>query len=140
MGAWAKRCYFAGRTLMEESLRPYGLGATQWYVLHQLAQAGPTMQRDLVRALQIERATLSTIIAALVRRGLVEQIPDTVDQRQKRLRLAPAGEALWRELPDLGFIHEVAFGGVSEAEIEITARVLRMATERLNQRLKEERT
>jgi len=57
--AWAKRLYFAARAVMDSVLRPYGLGSTQWYVLCQLANEGPTMQRDLVRILRIERATLS---------------------------------------------------------------------------------
>lgn len=136
IGAWAKRCYLAGRAVMEDALRPHGLGATQWYVLHQLAEIGPTMQRDLVRLLQIERATMSVIIAALVRKGLVEQVPDAVDQRRKLLRLTPAGTALWGELPDLGFIRDLAFGAFADADIETTARVLRTATERLQQQLK----
>jgi DNA-binding MarR family transcriptional regulator len=41
---------------------PYDLGSTQWYVLYRLANDGPTMQRDLGRMLQIERATLSGIV------------------------------------------------------------------------------
>lgn len=121
---------------MDDTLRPHGLGSTQWYVLHQLAQAGPTMQRELARLLQVERATVSIVIGTLVRKGLVEQVPDAVDQRQKLLRLTPAGNSLWGELPDLSFIHDVAFAGFSEADLEITARVLKAATERLNQRLK----
>jgi DNA-binding MarR family transcriptional regulator len=136
VGAWAKRCYFAGRALMEEALRPHGLGTTQWYVLHQLAQAGPTMQRELISLLQIERATVSIIVSALVRKGLVEQVPDATDQRQKLLRLTTAGTALWRELPDLSFIREEAFHGFSDAEIDTATRVLKLATERLAQRLK----
>ena len=63
VGAWAKRCYFAGREAMDTVLRPYDIGATQWYVLYQLAHEGPTMQRDLLRMLQIERATLSAIVS-----------------------------------------------------------------------------
>jgi hypothetical protein len=59
VGAWAKRLYFAARAVMDSVLRPYDLGSTQWYVLHQLMNEGPTMQRDLVRMLQIERVTLS---------------------------------------------------------------------------------
>jgi DNA-binding MarR family transcriptional regulator len=137
VGAWAKRCYLAGRALMDSALRPYGLGATQWYVLHQLAEQ-PTMQRELVRQLQVERATLSVVIAALVRKGLVEQVPDAVDQRQKRLQLTPAGRALWDELPDLDFIRDVAFGEFADEEIEVTVRVLETATRRLQQRLKGE--
>ena len=140
IGAWAKRCYFAGRALMEDALRPHGLGSTQWYVLHQLAKVGPTMQRDLVQLFQIERATMSIIIGALVRKELVEQVPDAVDQRQKLLRLTPAGKALWDELPDLGFIHDAAFAGFSEDDIKTTVQVLKAATERLNERLKGDRT
>ena len=121
---------------MDSALRPYGLGATQWYVLHQLAEVGPTMQRDLVRLLEIERATLSIVIASLVRKGLVEQVADAADMRQKQLFLTPAGRALWDELPDLGFIQDVAFDGLSKSDIEIAARVLRQATERLQQQLK----
>lgn len=126
--------------MMEETLRGHGIGTTQWYVLHHLVQTGPTMQRELVRLLQIERATMSIIIGALVRKGLVEQVPDAVDQRQKLLRLTPAGKALWGELPDLNFIHDVAFAGFSDADIETTVRVLRAATERLNQRTEVKKT
>lgn len=131
VGAWTKRCYFAGRAVMDSVLRPYDLGSVQWYVLYQLATAGPTMQRDLVRLLTIERATMTGIVATLVRKGLVEQEPDRVDQRQKLLRITATGAKLWRELPDLSFIRSVAFDGIDAAEIAATVRVLQTATERL---------
>jgi len=129
---WAKRCYLAGRIAMEAALRPYDLGATQWYVLYQLAEDGPTMQRDLLRLLQIERATLSVVVTSLVRKGLVEQVADHTDQRQKRLRMTDAGLTLWNELPDLSFIHTAAFDGIDDAELAIAIKVLRTATERLD--------
>lgn len=116
---------------MEALLRPYDLGTTQWYVLYQLAHDGPTKQRDLVRALQVERATLSAIVAVLVRKGLVEQVPDPVDQRQKLLRMTAAGARLWKALPDLALIHDVAFKGIDAADIAAAVRVLQTATERL---------
>ncbi len=130
-GAWAKRCYFAGRAVMDSVLRPYDLGSVQWYVLYQLATAGPTMQRDLVRLLEIERATMTGIVATLVRKGLVEQEPDRADQRQKLLRMTAAGAKLWGGLPDLSFIRSVAFDGIDAAEIAIAVKVLQAATERL---------
>jgi len=120
--------------MMEDALRAHGLGATQWYVLHQLATVGPTKQRDLVDMLQVERATLSAVVGTLAVKNLVEQVRDTVDLRQKLLRLTPAGENLWDELPDLSFIHDTAFGGVSQSDAEIVVRVLRTATERLVRR------
>jgi DNA-binding MarR family transcriptional regulator len=137
VGAWAKRCYLAGRAVMDDALRPHSLGSTQWYILHHLAEVGPTMQRELVQVLQIERASVSIIVASLVRKGLVQQTSDPVDQRQKKLRLTATGVKLWAELPDLRFIRDVAFGSFSEAELETTVQVLRTATARLQQRSKE---
>lgn len=138
VGAWAKRCYFAGRAIMDATLRPYDLGSTQWYVLWHLANNGPSVQRDLGRSLELERATLSGIIATLVRKDLVEQKSSGKDQRQRLLTLTTAGEALWRKLPDLSFIHEAAFGGVDEAELAATIRVLQSATERLQNLLRKD--
>lgn len=138
VGAWTKRCYFAGRAIMDATLRPYDLGSTQWYVLWHLANNGPSVQRDLGRALELERATLSGIIATLVRKDLVEQKSSGKDQRQRLLALTTAGEALWRKLPDLSFIHEAAFGGVDEAELAATIRVLQSATERLQNLLRKD--
>ncbi len=132
VGASAKSYYFAIRAAMDSILRPYDLGSTQWYVLHQLADEGPTMQRDLGRMLRIERATLSVIVAALVRKGLVEQRPDSVDQRQRVLEITAAGAELWRELPDpVAVIRAISFDGSDVEEMATTVRVLQAATDRL---------
>jgi DNA-binding MarR family transcriptional regulator len=138
VGAWAKNYYYAVRAAMESVLRPYDLGSTQWYVLYQLANGGPTMQRDLGRMLQIERATLSGIVATLVRKGLVDQMPGSEDQRQRVLRITDAGTRLWKELPDpLALIRAIAFDGSDAAELAIALRVLQAATQRLNDHMSE---
>ena len=46
----------------------YELGSTQWYVLYQVANDGPTMQRDLGHMLHLERATMSAVVAWLAQR------------------------------------------------------------------------
>ena len=138
VGAWTKRCYLAARAVMDDMLRPYDLGATQWYVLYQLAHEGPTRQRELQRVLHVERATLSSVVLALVRKHLVEQIPDRADQRQKLLRLTELGHALWQELPDLARIHTMAFGDIDPHDIEVAIRVLQAATERLERQLRKD--
>ena len=136
VGAWAKRLYFAARAVMDSVLRPYDLGTTQWYVLYQLVNDGPTMQRDLVRMLQIERATLSGIVATLVRKGLVDQTPDSKDQRQRMLRITRLGRKLWKQLPDVtDLVRTVAFDGADPAELAIVRRVLKAATQRLNEHI-----
>ena len=138
VGAWAKRLYFAARAVMDSVLRPYDLGSTQWYVLYQLANEGPTMQRDLVRILQIERATLSGIVTTLVRKGFVDQTPDSEDQRQRMLRITRSGTKLWKELPDpIELIMAVAFDVADPKELAIARRVLQAATQRLNEHISE---
>ncbi|PCJ31850.1 MAG: MarR family transcriptional regulator [Gammaproteobacteria bacterium] len=132
IAVWTKRCYFAGRALMDSTLRSYDLGSTQWYVLWQLANDGPTIQRDLVRMLYIERATLSGIVATLVRKGLISQVPDYADQRQRLLQLTSSGKKLWDELPDLTFIHKVAFDGIDDDAIATAIMVLKTATEQID--------
>ena len=137
-GAWAKKYYFASRAVMDSVLRPHDLGATQWYVLYQLANDGPTLQRDLVRMLQIERATLSGVVSALVRKGLIDQEPHPSDLRQKVLHLTVAGQRLWQRLPDpIELIVATAFDGVDDADLQTVVRVLQAATERLNDHLNE---
>lgn len=139
-GAWAKKYHQASQAVMAGVLRPFDLGPTQWYVLYQLATEGPTPQRDLVQLLRVERATLTGVVAALVRKGLVEQTGDATDQRQKTLSLTPAGAELWRQMPDpIALILGAAFDGVPAPDVETTVRVLRAATGRLTELLTNEK-
>jgi DNA-binding MarR family transcriptional regulator len=138
VGAWAKSYYFAVRAAMESVLRPYGLGTTQWHVLYQLANEGPTMQRDLARMLQVERATLSGVVATLARKGLVDQMSSSEDQRQRLLQITDAGVKLWEELPDpLAVIRDISFEAADSAETATALRVLQTATQRLNDHMAE---
>jgi DNA-binding MarR family transcriptional regulator len=119
-------------------LRPSELGPTQYYVLYQLANDGPTMQRDLGHMLQIERATLSEIVSTLVRKGLIDQVPGSADQRQRVLRLTGAGMKLWQQIPDpLALIRAIAFDGSDAAELATAVRVLQAATQRLADHMSE---
>jgi DNA-binding MarR family transcriptional regulator len=132
VGAWAKQYYLASRALIESVLREHDLGPTQWYVLHRLIHAGPTMQRDLGAILKVERATLSGVVSTLVRKGFVVQTPDAVDQRQRLLRITDRGRELWDGLPDpVALANGISFDGVDEHELAVARAVLQRATQRL---------
>ena len=132
VGAWVKQFHRVSQAAIDRVLRPYGLGPTQWYVLYHLVNDGPTTQRDLAEMLQVERATLSGIVASLVRKELVEQSPDVADQRRRVLRLTSAGGELWHELPDpIARVRAIAFDGIDPTDLERTIRVLETATRRL---------
>jgi DNA-binding MarR family transcriptional regulator len=136
VGAWAKKYHLTSRALIESTLREHDLGPTQWYVLHQLVHAGRTLQRDLGRLLQIERATLSGVVATLVRKGLVTQTPDAVDRRQRLMSITEAGQNLWIGLPDpVALALAVSFDGADEDDLAVTRRVLQDAVRRLEHHL-----
>lgn len=136
VGAWAKKYYLTSRALIESALREHDLGPTQWYVLHRLVNVGPTLQRDLSQLLRIERATLSGVVATLVRKGLVEQVPDAVDQRQRVLSVTDAGRSLWADLPDpVALAQAISFEGADPADLAVARRVLQAATRRLEDHL-----
>ena len=136
VGAWAKKYHQASRALIESTLRAHDLGPTQWYVLHRLVNVGPTLQRDLGQLLGVERATLSGVVATLVRKGLVDQRPDAVDQRQRMLCVTDAGRDLWDRLPDpVAETLAVSFGGADEADLAVARRVLQAATRRIEEHL-----
>jgi DNA-binding MarR family transcriptional regulator len=140
-GTWAKKYFLASRALMESVLRPFDLGATQWYVLYRLSSHISLAQRELTRELEVERATLSAVIAALVRKGLIAQVSDQGDQRQKLLVITLAGSSLWDTLPDpMGLITSVAFDGIDPAEIATMNQVLSRATQRLINYKKEQQS
>lgn len=136
VGAWAKKYHLASRALIESTLREYDLGPTQWYVLHRLVHEGPTLQRDIGQLLRIERATLSGVVANLVRKGLVTQEPDESDQRQRLLSITGTGRTLWAELPDpVGLALAVSFGGADDADLAIARRVLKDGVRRIEDHL-----
>ncbi|MCB1422780.1 MAG: MarR family transcriptional regulator [Nitratireductor sp.] len=132
-GAWAKRFHFAARSAIGATLRPYDVGATQWYVLWHLFHDGTLAQRDFLKLLHIEKPTLSAVVSTLVRKGLVEQKTDPEDHRQKLLSITPAGRALWETLPNpIDIIRKTAFEGIAEEDLATVVRVLSTGTERLN--------
>jgi DNA-binding MarR family transcriptional regulator len=99
------------------------------------------MQRDLAQMLHIERATLSGVVATLVRKGLVDQVPDSADQRQRILRITAAGRTLWDALPDpIAVIEAVSLDGINDTDLETAIRVLRTATERVTNHLADTET
>jgi DNA-binding MarR family transcriptional regulator len=102
-------------------------------VLYQLAHEGPTGQRELQRILQIDRATMSTIVATLVKKGLSSRSPIVSTNGKKSYTSPRRARDLWGTLPDpIAVVHAVAFDGVDDAELTRVAGLLEAATQRLN--------
>lgn len=84
-----------GGAAFERAL-PTGLTRAQFGVLQHLARRARPSQSPgrIAAAMQVSRATMTSTLGRLDRRGLVEIADDPVDGRGKQVRLTAAGEAM----------------------------------------------
>lgn len=108
-----------------------GLNPAQWSALRYLADAVPEA-RTVTAFAQYHATTSGTAsqtVAALVRKGLVERLPEPADRRRNRLELSSAGHELLRNDPLGGIAAAIALqpAEVQEALVkglEATLRTL----------------
>ena len=85
--------------LYENALRPLGLRATQFTILQALSLAGEVTQSRLGDMLVIDSTTLTRTLEIMGRQGWIAERRGE-DRRERRLRLARAGETQFnRALP-----------------------------------------
>ena len=83
----------------EDALRPVDLRATQLTILQVLSRAGEVSQGRLGEMLAMDSTSLTRTLAIMIRRGWIAE-QRGADRRERRLRLASAGERkLTRALP-----------------------------------------
>lgn len=79
----------------DEAMRPLGLRATQFTVLQALSIAKDIHQGRLGQILAMDSTTLTRTLAIMSAHGWIAKVPGK-DRRERRLRLARAGEDLYR--------------------------------------------
>lgn len=87
------------RAEMDERLRQMGQNVSRMETLGAIMNmAGPRSQAEIARRLRVEGATVTRMVDALSREGLVERLPDPADRRVNLLTITPAGEAALRAM------------------------------------------
>ena len=90
----------------EQALRPLGMRVAQFTILQVLSLAGEVSQGQLGEMLVLDSTTLTRTLAIMVRLGWIAERRG-LDRRQRRLRLAKAGERqLRRALPEWRDVQE----------------------------------
>jgi len=85
--------------LYESALRPVGLRATQFTILQALSLAGEVTQTQLGEMLAMDSTTLTRTLQIMSRKSWIAERRGE-DRRERRLRLAKAGETQFnRALP-----------------------------------------
>lgn len=132
LGYWIKQYSKLANQAMEDALRPYNIGRTQWYILYHIYHSRTLSQKDLQTQLQVESATLTKILSSLIRKNLVTQTQSKKDRRSKLLVLSPEGEEMWKSLPDpIDEVKARALKGIEAKDIEMARLVLQAAVHNL---------
>ncbi|KJY83985.1 hypothetical protein TW81_06580 [Vibrio galatheae] len=132
LGHWIKRFYLLTTQAMESELTKYGLGRTQWYILYHIAEVGTLAQRELQTILNVESATLTPLVAALVKKGWVIQYPSVSDRRSKVLELTKEGVSHFSSIPNpIINIRSKAMAGLDTVQIENARKVIEQAVKNL---------
>jgi DNA-binding MarR family transcriptional regulator len=79
--------------------RQLGVSGAQLFVLQALAGAGALSLNDLAARTRTDQSTVSTVVARLVKAGLVSRKRSAEDGRRVDLQLTPRGRALLRRAP-----------------------------------------
>ena len=79
------------------ALKPFGLLPTEWRTLGALKQRGPLTMLELAQWTAYERTRLTRILHGMEARSLVVRADSETDGRSVVVRLASAGENLYRK-------------------------------------------
>jgi DNA-binding MarR family transcriptional regulator len=114
---------------LHERIRPLGLAPAQFMTLLELwAEEGLT-QRELVKRLDVEQATMANTLARMERDGLVERHPHPEDGRAQQVWLTDRAKTLQGPATAAaGTVNQAALAALSPAErvvlVKLLARVI----------------
>jgi DNA-binding MarR family transcriptional regulator len=119
-----KRLYLLLAQRIDDGLKPYGIGRSQYQVLSRVAREGTLTQKDLQHAMHIEAATLTCIVDVLAAKGWLERLESPDDKRVRVLLLTDDGRDKLARIPDQYEAVEVCMlSGVPDPD-RATARAL----------------
>jgi len=100
-------CFLVGRVarklarVTKESLAPYGLTTTQFFLLTALYEKDGITISALAQKVALDKATLTGLLDRLEREWLIERKSDPEDRRAIRIYLTQKSEGLREELTEL---------------------------------------
>ncbi|WP_409292539.1 MarR family winged helix-turn-helix transcriptional regulator [Peribacillus sp. SCS-37] len=107
------------RSLVNGTLKPYGITAEQWTVLKHLSFVDTINQKDLSIRTDKDQATLTKILDLLEHNGLISRKPNPEDRRSYLIEISDKGKNLVNTaLPLIEELYEDILAGLSKEQIE----------------------
>ncbi len=108
-----------------DELARYDLAVPMWRVMAALWHGGEQKTGDLMAATSIEQSTLSRLVTAMEKRGLLTRRRSESDARTVVVKLTAEGNRLTKELIPYALRNErIALRGFSDAEIDLLLAML----------------
>lgn len=95
VGYWLCTSAHAMQRALNEELAPLGITFRQWQVLAWLAIEGGLAQNELAERMQIEPATLVTVLDRMEQPDWIRRSPCPGDRRKKLVRATTKAEPIW---------------------------------------------
>ncbi|MGW1726731.1 MarR family winged helix-turn-helix transcriptional regulator [Streptomyces sp. NPDC002306] len=95
LGLLLRRAHWRAAAVMEEALRPLGIGLRHFAVLIVLVDRGSTVQRDLAAATGTDKAGIMRVVDDLERKGLAVRKSVPGDRRVRAVEITPLGVELF---------------------------------------------
>lgn len=113
-------------------LLPYDVQPGYLAVLQELWHKDNVGQKELIRNLDIEQATLSNTLNRMQRDGLIDRTPQKDDKRRQLITLTPKGQSLERNIDEaINDLRKVVNEGLTVNDRRYFKRILRQMTEKL---------
>ncbi len=113
---------------LHQRIRPLGLAPAQFMTLLALWEEDGLTQRELVRRLDVEQATMANTLTRMERDGLIERRSHPGDGRSQSIHLTPKSAALHGPATAAARAqNETALAGFSEEEKGIFLKLMNRA-------------
>jgi MarR family transcriptional regulator for hemolysin len=97
VGYWVVMAAHALQRALNEELAPHGITYRQWQVLAWLALEGPLAQNELAERMDIEPATLVSVLARMERAGWIGRRAASDDRRKRMVFPKAKAEPIWEK-------------------------------------------
>jgi MarR family transcriptional regulator for hemolysin len=125
VGYWVAMTAHAMHRALNEELAPYGITHRQWQVLAWLSLEGPLPQSELADRMDIEPATLVSVLARMERDGIIGRRTCPEDRRKRVVYPKPKAKAVWEQGVNCARrVRERATRGFAPADRERLKRLL----------------
>jgi DNA-binding MarR family transcriptional regulator len=102
----------------------------QTLILLWVAGGRPVPHQEIIAALRVKRATVSSLMFSMEQDGLVQSVPDRQDRRRLLATLTSKGEKVAIDAMDLNAVRlEQVMHDLSSEELELLQKLLRRVTE-----------